>query len=384
MLIFYKIPYYSQGKKDKIFRSFFFNQALFVIPRIFKSIRWDKLLYTGYDIKNSSELLPSFLMNIVDKNSGFDILKFNIKGKYNNNSPHSIPKIFIPKFLKKKFDYEIIRYQFLCKKNKMLTIFANIITINEYSLICLTYPKNLRFKELVEVGVKPIYLYAFRFPWFSEYLFKFKNEIRASEMAINPFIVDDFGTNLKPSEIINFYDQISAIYIQFSKTKEISSENNDFFQIKAPFLLSDIVGERTFFNIIFESFFSIQSRPFTLFTDRNIIIDDNPLNKIHNFYKFFSEFEYYIEDLNIELFTQFKDYILKSRSSLNQTNRIFMEFIDYINLKDPFETYLNLRYGLQLIEIKFSSIYQKIINYQISIIRSNINILKIIINDWIW
>ena len=365
MLIFHKILSYSQGRKDKLFRSLFDNRAIFIIPRIFKLIRWEKLLYSGYDLQNTTGLLPRFLMNIVDNNNDFDILKINIKGKFHNNRPHSIPKIYLQKFLKKKFDYEIIQYQFICKKNIKLTLAANITTINKYSIICLTYPKNIRFKDLVEIGFKPIYLYALRFPWFSDFLFIFKNEIRASEMAFNPFIVDSFGTNLKPSELINSYNQITEFYNQFSKTKEKISVNNNFFQIKAPFLLTDIIGEKTFFNTIFENLFNIQSRPLTLFTDRNIIIDDTPLNKISNFYKFFNEFEYYIEDLNIELFTRFKDYILRGRSSLNQTNRIFTEFIDYLDIKDPFETYLNLRYGLQVIEMRFYFIKQKILNYQI-------------------
>lgn len=365
MLLFSRILYYSQGRKDKLFRSFFVNRAIFIIPRIFKSIRWEKLLYTGYDIKNTRELLPRFLMNVVDNNKDFDILKFIIKGKYHNNRPHSIPKIFLYNFLKKKFDYEIIQYQFICKKNINLTLSANIITINEYSIICLTYPKSIRFEDLVEVGVKPIYLFALRFPWFPDYLFEFKNEIRASEMAFNPFIVDNFGTNLELSELINSYNQITEIYVQFSKIKEWIPSNNHYFQIKAPFGLNAIIGEKTFFNTIFEELFNIQSRPLSLFTNRNIIIDNTPLNKISNFYKFFNEFEYYIEDLNIELFIRFKDYILKGRRSLSQTNSIFTEFIDYLNIKDPFETYLNLRYGLQVIEMRFFSIKQKIINYQI-------------------
>lgn len=365
MLLFSRILYYSQGRKDKLFRSFFVNRAIFIIPRIFKSIRWEKLLFTGYDIKNTRGLLPRFLMNVVDNNNDFDILKFIIKGKYHNNRPHSIPKIFLYNFLKKKFDYEIIQYQFICKKSIELTFSANIITINEYSIICLTYPKNIRFEDLVEVGVKPIYLFALRFPWFPDYLFKFKNEIRASEMAFNPFIVDNFGTNLELSELINSYNQITEIYAQFPKINDYIPDNNLYFQIKAPFGLTDIIGEKTFFNTIFEELFNIQSRPLSLFTNRNIIIDDTPLNKISNFYKFFNEFEYHIEDLNIKLFTRFKDYILRGRRSLDQTHSIFTEFIDYLDIKDPFETYLNLRYGLQVIEMSFFFIKQKIINYEI-------------------
>jgi len=365
LLLLYKIPYFSQGRKDKLFRSYFADRAIFIIPRVFKLIRWEKLLYTGYDIKNTRGLLPRFLMNVVDNNKDFDIFKFNIKGKYHNNKPHSLPKFFSHNFLKKKFEYEIIQYQFIYKKNIKLTISANIITINEYSFICLTYPKSIRFKDLVEIGVKPIYLFALRFPWFSEYLFEFKNEIRASEMAFNPFLVDNFGTNSKLSEAINSYNQITEFYIQFSKIKEYISDNNYYFQIEAPFFPTGTMGEKTFFNTIFEGLFNIQSRPLTLFTNRNIIIDDTPLNKISNFYKIFNEFEYYIEDLNIELFTRFKDYILVGRGSLNQTYNIFTELIDYLDLKDPYETYLNLRYGLQVIEMRFSFIMQKIINYQI-------------------
>ncbi|KKM19952.1 hypothetical protein LCGC14_1650440, partial [marine sediment metagenome] len=365
VLFFYKIPYYSQGRKDKLFRSFFANRAIFIIPRIFKSIRWGKQLYTGYEIKNTRGLLPRFLMNVVENNNDFDILKFNIKGKYHYNRPHSLPKFFSRDFLKKKFDYEIIHYLFIYKKNLKLTLSASIITINEYSIICLTHPKNNRFKDLIEVGVRPIYLFALRFPWFSEYLFKFENEIRASKMAFNPFIVDTFGTNLKLSELINSYNQITEYYIQFPKIKEYISGNNYYFQTEAPFFLTDIKGEKTFFNTIFKWLFNIQSRSLTLFTDRNIILDETPLNKINNFYKIFNEFEYYIEDLNIELFTRFKDYILRGSVSLNQTYNIFTEFIDYLDINDPLETYLNLKYGLKVIEMRFSLIRQKIIYYLI-------------------
>lgn len=299
-------------------------------------------------------------MNVVENNRAFDIFRYEIKGKYNANKPHALPNNYSINFKRKKYKYQIFIYQFKKKKNPKINLLVSVATVENYSLISISYDRELKYKELIDNGIKPIYIFSTKFPWFPKVLLDSKLQTKSSKLAFNPFITDTFGFKDDIDIYEKYYKENIEFFFQFTRLEKFIPKEDFVFKKIPSFFYSKIIGEKTFFNIIFKEVYDQQSRPLTLFTHGNILIDKTPLSNFINFYEFFDKFKDFAEELDLPQIFNFKNYIKKAINYLDQSQNIFTEFKKKLIIKDLFNSYSEIINSLKILELDFLSIYWKI------------------------
>lgn len=358
-ILIYFVPRINQRSKDKKFRNKFKDKHFFIFPRLYKGIRWKKIYYTGKYLKNSRELLPSFFINLIDLQR-YEVAKWKWQGRYSENRPHTVPKIFGPYFRKNKFKYSIIGYDFQNVEKNKIKFSIILISIEDFSVICFIKPIKINYDELVRNGLNELTFKIFRLPIFPPQINYHKYQIKAQIIGYNPFLFTNFGLDLKDNDLNKLKKEIKNFYFYNDEIRQKFLEITWSQEIQPKFMPGrSITGEKVFFNSLIREIFEIQLRPMIIYETRKILVDATPTYKIHHFFNFFDEYEYYIEDLPVSSFVNLKNYFKIGISSLFDTIQVYIEFGQFLEIQDPYESFSNFISGLYVLQRKFRFILNK-------------------------
>ncbi len=365
-----------QKEKDKTIRKMYSKYGFFVLPILYKNINWDRIFY-GRRLYNSNEMLPSFLNEIAELDN-FNISKILWKKKFNKQKPHTFPRLFGAYFSKNNFQYTIRNYNFSHKKYSQIRFCFLIITIDGFSFMALAIPRELKYRELLEYGLHQIFYISSIIPTFHQSYLVNKRELSAELIGFNPFLISNLGLKVLKSNFIELHNEVKEIYFKSEKLKKRYNSIDFIVDYKPRFIFIKITGEYTFLNGLIQIFFENQIRTVPIYEKKRLIfLDGTPEHRALFFFEFLDEYEYYIEDLTPGTVKSLKDYFRNGIRMLEETNLVFSEFRDILNIEwFRSDLFSDLILALNKVKQKFIFILTNIENGKIKPKKENVILVK--------
>ncbi len=366
---------YQQKTKDDYFKKNFSDSQFIPISGIYENLDLDKVRVSLKKLEDSYWSVPYFL-NFLVRLEDYKISKKIRNGIFKANVYHRKPMPYNYKFNAKEFKYSLISFDFQHNNTKDLKFSILIVKIENLSIPFFVSKKTLNRDFFKNYGVNLPSYYSSKIPLFFNSIFRHLGDLDVDNIGYNPF--GFFNLNFFKNENLLDIENDFSSFLFFDDSIASHIDKNNWYSPNLPsFLLTRIIGERTFFDYIIEVFTHWQNNPFLnlggWMPEQNLI----------EFIDFFQLYKNSIYDkLPPREFTALENYLDRGNKFLKMSSKLYDKFNLILDLDERvFFTFFNIKRGIDLVKNILLNCYRMIHNSQIKPTLKNnekINIIKYI------